>query len=190
MDQDSLLPLELPAVARKKVSLAFDDGRLSSNGGVLLLREVERGLRLAGRLAACMTDRRDPARVDHTVVEMLKLRMFAIAAGYEDADDCDSLRDDPIFKMAVGRAPETGDALCSQPTMSRLENTPSRTEIARMMAAMVFEREGIKVVVDQASLELVAGSEIDYVEDLIGSSFAVRNPNATSSCGCGVSFSI
>ena len=55
---------------------------------------------------------------------------------------------------------------------------------------VVFEREGIKVVVDQASLELVAGSEIDYVEDLIGSSFAVRNPNATSSCGCGVSFSI
>jgi len=137
MDQDSLLPIELPAVGRKKVSLAFDGGRLSSNGGVLLLREVERGLRLAGRLAACMTDRRDPARLDHTVVEMLKLRMFAIAAGYEDADDCDSLRDDPIFKMAVGRAPETGDALCSQPTMSRLENTPSRTEIARMMAAMV-----------------------------------------------------
>ena len=100
MDQDSLLPLELPAVARKKVSLAFDGGRLSSNGGVLLLREVERGLRLAGRLAACMTDRHDPARLDHTVVEMLKLRMFAIAAGYEDADDCDNLRDDPIFKMA------------------------------------------------------------------------------------------
>lgn len=55
---------------------------------------------------------------------------------------------------------------------------------------VVFEREGIKVVVDQASLELVAGSEIDYVEDLVGSSFAVRNPNATSSCSCGVSFSI
>ena len=54
-----------------------------------------------------------------------------------DADDCDSLRDDPVFKMAVGRAPETGDPLCSQPTMSRLENVPSRIEIARMMAAMV-----------------------------------------------------
>ncbi len=137
MDEDSLLPLELPAVARKKVSLAFDGGRLSSNAGVLLLREVERGLRLAERLAGCMTDRRDAARIDHTVVEMLKLRMFAIAAGYADADDCDSLRDDPVFKMAVGRAPETGDPLCSQPTMSRLENVPSRIEIARMMAAMV-----------------------------------------------------
>ena len=68
---------------------------------------------------------------------MLRLRMFLIAAGYEDADDCDSLRADPVFKMAVGRLPESGDALCSQPTMSRLENAPSKIEIARMMAAMV-----------------------------------------------------
>ena len=68
---------------------------------------------------------------------MLRLRMFAIAAGYEDADDCDALRHDPIFKMALGRAPEAGDPLCSQPTMSRLENTPSRIEIARLMAAMI-----------------------------------------------------
>src|ERR1700685_4292500 len=68
---------------------------------------------------------------------MLRLRMFAIAAGYEDADDCDSLRYDPIFKMAVGHAPESGDPLCSQPTMSRLENAPSKIEIARLMAALV-----------------------------------------------------
>src|SRR5260221_8127473 len=67
---------------------------------------------------------------------MLRLRMFAIAAGYEDADDCDSLRYDPIFKMAVGHAPKSGDPLCSQPTMSRLENAPSKIEIARLMAAL------------------------------------------------------
>ena len=137
MDEDTLLSLDLPAVQRKKVTLAFDGGRLSSDAGVLLLREVERELGIAERLAACVTDRRDAARIDHTVVEMLKLRMFAIAAGYEDADDCDTLRHDPVFKMAVGRAPETGEPLCSQPTMSRLENAPSRVEVARMMAAMV-----------------------------------------------------
>ena len=137
MDEDTLLPLDLPAVQRKKVTLAFDGGRLSSDAGVLLLREVERELGIAERLAACVTDRRDAAKLDHTVVEMLKTRMFAIAAGYEDADDCDALRHDPVFKMAVGRAPETGEPLCSQPTMSRLENAPSRVEVARMMAAMV-----------------------------------------------------
>ena len=63
--------------------------------------------------------------------------MFAIAAGYEDSNDCTTLRHDPVFKMALGRAPESGAPLCSQPTMSRLENAPSRTEIARMMGAMV-----------------------------------------------------
>ena len=130
MDEDTLLPLDLPAVQRKKVTLAFDGGRLSSDAGVLLLREVERELGIAERLAACVTDRRDPARIDHTVIEMLKTRMFAIAAGYEDADDCDALRHDPVFKMAVGRASETGEPLCSQPTMSRLENAPSRVEVA------------------------------------------------------------
>jgi hypothetical protein len=137
MDDDNLLPFSLPAVCRKKVTLAFDGGRLSSDGGVLLLREVERRLGVAAVLAGCLTDRRDRCRIDHEIVEMLRLRMFLIAAGYEDADDCDSLRADPVFKMAVGRWPESGEALCSQPTMSRLENAPSRIEIARMMAAMV-----------------------------------------------------
>jgi len=137
MSDDSLLAFSLPAVRRKKVRVAFDGGRLSSDGGVILLRGVERRLGLAGLLAGCLADRRDPCRIDHEVVEMLRLRMFLIAAGYEDADDCDSLRADPVFKMAVGRLPESGDALCSQPTMSRLENAPSKIEIARMMAAMV-----------------------------------------------------
>ena len=78
-----------------------------------------------------------PERISHSLDEMLRLRMLAIAAGYEDADDCDRLRDDPVFKMAVGRLPESGEALCSQPTMSRLENTPGKVAIARMMAAMI-----------------------------------------------------
>ena len=137
MDEDTVLPFDLPAVARKKVNVAFDGGMLSSDAGVLVLRGVERRLGIVARLATCLNDRRDPDRIDHTVEEMLRLRMFAIAAGYEDANDCGKLRDDPVFKMAVGRAPESGAALCSQPTMSRLENAPSRIEIARLMRALV-----------------------------------------------------
>ena len=68
---------------------------------------------------------------------MLRFRMFAIACGYEDADDCDDLRDDPLFKLAAGRAPQTGRALYSQPNMSRLENAPSRIKVARLTAALV-----------------------------------------------------
>lgn len=137
MDEDTVLPFDLPAVARKKVSVAFDGGMLSSDSGVLLLREVERRLGIASRLAACLKDGRAADRIEHRLEEMLRLRMFAIAAGYEDANDCNKLRDDPVFKMAVGRAPESGEALCSQPTMSRLENAPSKLEIARLMGAMV-----------------------------------------------------
>ena len=88
---------------------------------VLLLRGIERRLGLSDLLAACMRDRRDQTRIDHPLEEMLRLRMFAIAAGYEDANDCATLRHDPVFKMAVERLPETGDPLCSQPTLSRLE---------------------------------------------------------------------
>jgi len=137
MNEDIVLPFDLPSVARKKVSVGFDGGQLSSDAGVLLLRDAEKKLGLGERLASCMTDRRKPDRIEHSLQEMLQLRMFAIAAGYEDADDCDSLRQDPIFKMAVGRLPESGEPLCSQPTMSRLENAPSKIEIARMSAALV-----------------------------------------------------
>src|SRR5467141_4980646 len=85
MSEDTLLPFDLPSVARKKLSVGFDGGQLSSDAGVLVLRSVEKKLGLAARLAACI------ARIDHPLEEMLRLRMFAIAAGYEDADDCDSL---------------------------------------------------------------------------------------------------
>jgi hypothetical protein len=137
MEAEIFLPFSLPAVCRKKVSVGFDGGLMSSDGGVLVLRDVERRLGLARRLARCLMDRRDPGRIEHDIVALLRLRMYLIAAGYEDADDCDTLRADPVFKMAVGRLPESGKALCSQPTMSRLENAPSKVEIAKMMAAMV-----------------------------------------------------
>lgn len=137
MDEHSEYLPFLSPVDRRHVRVAFDGGLLSSDGGVLLLREAERKLGIAARLARCMSDRRDPARIDHTLADMLRFRMFAIAAGYEDGDDCDALRDDPVFKLAAGRAPASGARLCSQPTMSRLENAPSRIALGRMLAAMV-----------------------------------------------------
>ena len=137
MTEDSLLPFDLPAVSRKKVTADFEGGSISSDGGLVLLRAAERRLGLAEALAGCIREWRDPERVVHTLPAMLRFRMFAIACGYEDADDCDALRGDPLFKLAVGRAPESGRDLCSQPTMSRLENAPSRLEVARMTAALV-----------------------------------------------------
>jgi hypothetical protein len=79
---------------------------------------------------------RGPA-VQHGLAEMIRVRTLLIVAGYEDANDCDALRMDPVFKMAIGRLPESGTALCSQPTMCRLENLPGAIALKRMMAAMV-----------------------------------------------------
>ena len=137
MHDDSFLPFDLPAVSLKKVSASFDGGAISSDGGLLLLREADRRLGLTRMLASCVQDRRDPSRISHAVEEMLLFRMMAIACGHEDADDCDALRDDPLFKLAAGRLPESGAPLCSQPTMSRFENMPTRMGAARMTAMMV-----------------------------------------------------
>lgn len=126
----------LSPVSGKPVHVAFDGGRLTSDGGVLVLAEIERKLQIAERLAHCIADPRAPERVRHGLAEMIRFRSLLIAAGYSDANDCDALRDDPAFKMAVGRLPETGAALCSQPTMSRLENLPTKTTLIRMMARL------------------------------------------------------
>jgi Transposase DDE domain group 1 len=126
-----------PPIAGKAVRAAFDGGRLMSDAGLPILAEIKRRLGIAERLARCLADPRAPERVRHTLVEMVRFRVLLIAAGYPDANDCDALRSDPAFKMALGRAPESGADLCSQPTMSRLENLPTATALKRMMAAMV-----------------------------------------------------
>src|SRR3954464_11704343 len=95
----------LSLVAGKPVHLAFDGGRLTSDAGVLVLADIERRLGIAERLARCIEDPRSPDRVHHTLAEMIRFRVLLIAAGYPDANDCDALRADPAFKMAVGRAP-------------------------------------------------------------------------------------
>lgn len=127
----------LPAICGKPVHIAFDGGQLTSDAGVLVLAEIDRRLGISERLAGCLEDRRDPERVRHSFAEMIRFRALMIAAGYPDANDCDSLRFDPAFKMAVDRLPESGADLCSQPTISRLENLPGPVALKRMMAAMV-----------------------------------------------------
>ena len=93
----------LSPVNGKAVTARFDGGSLSSDAGLLALREVERRLDVAGRLAACIDDPRDPARTLHSVADILRFRMMMIAAGYEDGIDANALRADPVFKMALER---------------------------------------------------------------------------------------
>ena len=103
MHDDTIEAFGFQAVGRKKLAAAFDGGRITSDGGVMLLAAAERRMGLAQRLAGLIADPRNPLFITHSVVDILRARMLAIACGYEDADDLDHLRTDPGFKLACGR---------------------------------------------------------------------------------------
>ena len=138
----------------KAVLLNFDGAEMSSDAGLTLLREVERRHDLAGLLASCFTDPRDPAKVQHSLEDIIRFRIMMIVAGYEDGNDAAGLRHDPSFKIALERNPETGAALCSQPTISRMENLPGARDLIRMGRKMVgfycqsFARAPAQIVLD------------------------------------------
>jgi hypothetical protein len=135
VDATPFLP-GLSPVQGKAVVARFDGGRLSSEGGLLVLREVERRLGLADRLALCLKDPRAPEKVVHRLAEIIRFRMLMIAAGYEDGNDADTLRGDPMFKLALDRLP-SDEELCSQSTISRLENLPDVRALLRLGRALI-----------------------------------------------------
>ncbi|MBO0718480.1 MAG: IS1380 family transposase [Rhizobiales bacterium] len=137
MDDVIQLGFSFPAVGRKKVTAAFDGGRITSDGGVMLLSQADRNLKLSQRLASNIEDPRDRERIVHPLCSILQARILAIACGYEDGNDLNALRSDPAFKLACGQLPETGPDLCSQPTVSRWENAPTLKELIRLMGVMV-----------------------------------------------------
>jgi DDE family transposase len=134
---DPALPLPgLSQIDGKELVARFDGGRLSSDGGLLVLREIERRLSIADRLAACIEDPRDPDSTVHTLADIIRFRLLMIAAGYEDGNDATGLRIDPLFKLALERLPSDRD-LCSQSTISRLENLPDARTLLRLGGALV-----------------------------------------------------
>jgi hypothetical protein len=134
-EEENIKEVVLSDAGNKPVVLNFDGGSLTSDAGALLLRETEERVGIIRKMAEVIPDARDPRYTAHTVADMLGQRVFQIACGYEDANDCDSLRDDPLFKMLAGRLPETGDPLASRPTMSRFENSLSRADLYRLAIA-------------------------------------------------------
>jgi Transposase DDE domain group 1 len=153
-------PLHLASVGTKSVELDFDGGRLSSDAGVVLLKDIDEQLGLTRALAAVLSDPRDGRRIHFTPEDLLKQRVFQIAAGYEDANDANTLRDDPIFKLLLDHLPETGAPLASQPTISRFENRISRTELYRM-ALVLLEQ----FIASYASPPSVIVLDVDDTED-------------------------
>ncbi len=120
--QDSF---QFQALGARQVVADFSGGQLSSDGGVLLLRELDRSLGLTRSVAACFQDRRNPDLITHTVPELIAQRIFGLALGYEDLNDHQTLRHDPLLSAAAGKL-SGEEALASAPTLNRLEITADR----------------------------------------------------------------
>jgi hypothetical protein len=101
-------PLRLAPIGGQTVELDCDGGRLSSDAGLVLLKDIEAQLGLTRALAAVLSDARDARRIRLTPEDILKQRILQIAAGSEDANDANTLRHDPIFQLLLDRLPETG----------------------------------------------------------------------------------
>jgi hypothetical protein len=130
-------PVLFSSLGRQQIVADFQGGRLTSDAGGLLLREVDRRLDLTRKLAACLTDPRDPAKVIHEQQTMLAQRIFGIALGYEDLNDHDTLRSDPLMAVLADKRPDPQDPLASPPTLCRLENRADRKALAQMSAVFV-----------------------------------------------------
>src|SRR6266487_1419723 len=127
---------------RKRVVAAFDVEHASSDGGAILLKGIDTQLGLTKRLAACLDDPRQPGKVQHQTLELLRQRVFGLACGYADCNDAARVADDAIHKLLVDRDPIAGLALASQPTLSRCESAvgwPGLRDMAHVLADRVGE---------------------------------------------------
>jgi hypothetical protein len=155
MSQSPTPVVRFPVSASLPLEASFDGGRLTSDGGLPWLDQAERVLGLCATFAAGLPEwRRGPVR--HSREMLVRQRVFQIACGYEDQDDADTLRSDPLLKLVCGQLPETGRDLASQPTFSRLENAVDGRSCYRLALALgqIYlrerERDGIptRIILD------------------------------------------
>lgn len=145
--------LSLSHLQDKSIILNYTGPDISSNGGLLLLREVDNQIGLIDSLNECLTDHRDERYVTHSISSLLRQRIFQIAAGYEDANDCNELRKDKILKICTNQLPNGSD-LAGQSTMSRFENSVNRSDLYRIAKCLVehfigsYESEPVVIIID------------------------------------------
>ena len=164
------------------VAVRFDGGTISSDGGCLLLAEVEQRLHVLQRLADCFRDHRDPELIEHSVLELVRQRVYGIALGYEDLNDHDCLRLDPLLATLVGKSDPTGQsrlrrqdqgkALAGKSTRNRLELTPPDASAAHRYKKIVARPEQI----DRLLLDLFVEAQATPPEEIVLDCDATDDP--------------
>lgn len=130
--------LQYDFYSQRSLVVRFSDLELSSDAGILLARQAEEQVRVCQSIAACIDEWRDPNKITHSLKQLVSQRVYQLVGGYEDANDSNQLRHDPIYKIACERLPiAQQELLASQPTITRLENHVSKGEVAKMRARMV-----------------------------------------------------
>jgi len=132
MTECNIQPVLFPSLFSKPVHIVFSRDELSSNGGTVLLAARDRKLGLLEHLADALVDKRQPGKVDHELIDQMRQRVFGIAVGCPDGNDAARLREDPLMKLACDRDPVKGEALASQPTLSRFENAVGYKQLLTM----------------------------------------------------------
>lgn len=132
IESQSAKKYKLSKISNKSVEVSYTGESMSANAGLLLLKQVADQTGLIEKLSACIDDQRDSRYITHTVSNLLTQRIFQIALGYEDGNDSTDLRHDALFKISLGQLPNSGNALASQPTMSRFENAASNKDLYRI----------------------------------------------------------
>ncbi len=150
-------------VFSKPVVATFDADALTSDGGLLLIGAVDRKTQLTARLCGVLPDERQEGKVVHTLFDLLRQRIYAIAAGYADGNDAKALRSDPAFKLLCDRDPLSGPDLASQPTLSRFEHSVSGREAVAM--GREFERHRIEAFAARAAKARRVVIDLDGTED-------------------------
>ena len=128
---------EFSRAGQRAVTALFDGGRLTTDAGVLLLREVDQQLGLIDAINECLPDPRDQRYVTHQQRDQIAQRIFSLALGYEDLNDQDAMRNDAALQVAVGVSSEENQPLASAPTLCRLENRVDRKSLSRMSKLFV-----------------------------------------------------
>ena len=158
--------LEFQGLGRRRVEGAFDGGYISADGGAVLLREVDERFGVTQRLAACFSDYRDEDLIEHSVLDLVRQRVYGLALGYEDLNDHDDLKRDPLLALAMGkrdvegkqrrRASDQGKLIASSSTLNRLELTPADANRNSRYKKIVYDPQGIEELFVEVFLDSFA----------------------------------
>jgi hypothetical protein len=161
---------ELTPVKNKPVQVSFSAEKISSDGGLLLLKEVENKIGIIKKISQCIKDERHPSYVEHSIESLVSQRVYQISAGYEDANDCDALKEDSVLKICTGKLTGTDSSLASQPTMSRFENHSTRKQLYDIAYAIAehfvssYSEEPAIIIIDCDDTSVTTYGEQQQIE--------------------------